>query len=73
MTSNTGEPNRGRLPTYRAILGQLGFEDVQVRVTQRFDAALVARVKSRLAPEFRDISDEDLSVAVFIVTARAPR
>lgn len=72
MTSNTGEPNRCRLPAYLAILQHLGFEDVQVRVTQRFDEDLVTRVRPRLAAAFRDLSPEDLGVAVFIVTARAP-
>lgn len=72
MTSNTGEPNRCRLPAYRAILERLGFEDVRFRVTQRFDASLVEEVRPRLAEPFRGIDPKDLEVAIFIVTARAP-
>jgi SAM-dependent methyltransferase len=73
MTSNTGEPNRVRLSEYRRILEDLGFVDVNIRVKSRFDPELVRRVRPRLAPQFRALSDEDLSVAVFLVTARAPR
>ena len=72
MTSNTGEPNRVRLPEYRRILQELGFVDVDVRVKSRFDPDLVRRVRPRLARPFRSLSDDDLSVAVFLVTARTP-
>jgi SAM-dependent methyltransferase len=73
MTSNTGEPNRVRLPEYRRILEDLGFADVDIRVKSRFDPELLRRIRPRLAPPFRALSDDDLSVAVFLVTARTPR
>jgi SAM-dependent methyltransferase len=72
MTSNTGEPNRVRLPEYLRILEELGFEDVQIRIKSRFDPDVVRRVRPRLARPFRKLSEDDLSVAVFLVTARAP-
>jgi SAM-dependent methyltransferase len=72
MTSNTGEPNRVRLPEYCRILGDLGFVDVAIAVKSRFDPDLVRRVRPRLARPFRELSEDDLSVAVFLVTARAP-
>ena len=72
MTSNTGEPNRERLPAYRGIVAELGFEDVRVEVTERFEAGLVRRVRPRLARPFRGLSEEDLAVAAFRVSARAP-
>lgn len=72
MSSHSGEPNRVRLPEYLRIVRELGFADVHIDVRQRFDPALIDRVRPRLARLFRAIADQDLSVAVFQLEASLP-
>ena len=65
MSSHNGEPNRVRLPQYLDILHRLGFTNIKLGIKKVFDADLVGANKHRLAKEFRNLSLEDLSPAVF--------
>ena len=67
MSSHNGEPNRVRMPAYRQIAADLGFEEIETTVVASFPDELIAAVRPKLASEFRALSDGDLSPAIFVL------
>lgn len=60
MYSHKGAPNRLRVDSYRAVLAQTGFKVISIEPTLLADPIEVQAVHAKLAPPFRQISDEDM-------------
>lgn len=60
MYSHKGVPNRWRIDRYRAIVGALPVSAHRIEPTVRASERHVAEVRQQLAPEFRQLSDDDL-------------
>ena len=73
MYSHKGVPNRWRLDHYRHIVQSLPVQGVRLEPTQRASAADVAAVRSRLAPVFTNLGDDDLACLGLWVGFRKPR
>ena len=73
MYSHKGVPNRWRLDHYRHIVQSLSVLDARLEPTQRASAADVAAVRSRLAPVFTNLGDDDLACLGLWVGFRKPR
>jgi len=69
---NLGGPNRFRIGHYRRFLQEEGFRDVHLFADGTFSHEDVARARPRLAPCFRDLTDEDLRASVIFFCARRP-
>ncbi len=72
MTSHTGEPNRVRVPAYREIMSRIGLVDIRIDLVEQFDKNMIREVRPRLSREFRHLSDEELSPAICLISARSP-
>jgi len=70
MFSHKGVPNRWRVDRYREIVAGLPLVLLRLEPTARAEAQDVQRVRARLAPPFRDTSDEDLAWLGFWLVAR---
>ena len=61
MFSHKGVPNRWRVDRYRDILAAHPVRLVSLEPTQLAGAGDIEAVRPRLAPSFRDVSDDDLA------------
>ena len=73
MYSHKGVPNRWRIDRYRHAVQTLPVQSVSLEPTLHATAADVAAVRGRLAPPFRDLSDEDLACLGLWVGFRKPQ
>ena len=60
MYSHKGVPNRWRLDHYRRIVMALPVLEARLEPTHAASAADVAQIRTRLAPVFRGVGDDDL-------------
>jgi hypothetical protein len=69
MYSEKGVPNRWRLNYYRDRLAELGLVVLRLAPTAFADTHEIDAVRPRLAKEFRDVTDRDLSCLEFWLLA----
>lgn len=72
MYSGKGAPNRYRLGAHLAMIDKAGFQGIGYRVTQRIAPEEVARIHSRLALPYRELSSANLCCLGFWVWAGKP-
>jgi len=70
MFSNRGGSNRVRASGYREALAASGFEIVAFDTLERLPPGDLQRVRPHLAPRFRALDDDDLSIVKFRLVAR---
>ncbi|MDP1902584.1 MAG: methyltransferase domain-containing protein [Rubrivivax sp.] len=70
MYSEKGVPNRWRIDKYRSILQRLGADVAELQPTKLAAQEHVSGVRATLAPEFKSLSDEDLSWLGFWLVMR---
>jgi hypothetical protein len=72
MHSNKGFPNRWRVDAYRRQIVTYGFEQLLLEPIELADAASITAVRPRLAHQFRELGEEDLSWLSFWMILRRP-
>ncbi|GAB4468843.1 MAG: hypothetical protein OHK0044_10580 [Burkholderiaceae bacterium] len=70
MYSQKGMPNRWRINRYRAALARTSLRVDHLEPIARYLPSQIAEVRAHLAPEFRALSDEDLSWMNFWLVAQ---
>lgn len=71
MSSHIGRINRCRWPQHRDALDRNRFRIERFGATAILDLSQVRSIRPRLAPPFREMADEDLSIYGFFVVCRA--
>lgn len=72
MYSHKGFPNRWRVNKYRELIGKSGLRVRHMTATSALEAHQVALIRPKLAQQFRDIPDDELSWLGFWVLAELP-
>lgn len=70
MYSQKGVPNRWRIDRYRAVLARTSLQVEQLEPVARYKQENITQVRPHLAPQFQQVSDEDLAWMNFWLVAR---